>query len=407
MLINLPKDKKYLLACSYGPDSMALFKLLLNGGYEFAVAHVNYNMRDKASKQAAQDLKRYTRLNNIEFYELEVNGKEFTGNFQAKARQTRYDFFREVSKKHNFAAVLTGHHEDDYLETYLMQKMSKKKLFYFGIKEKMLYQDIKIIRPLLSFSKEEVINFVKQNDVPYEIDRTNLETNYMRNKIRHDVVNELTKDERKDLLHEIKTKNNEIEAMKQFLLAMIVEGKVNIKKYIALNSEEKEMLVYMLFATLNIHERYSSGTFQNIDRTINKKTASAMFKVYENFYFVKAYQYFQLINISDYNSYEIIVSGPKHVETVHFSANLTTLEALEKFPKSMYPLKITTATADDVYEIKDYKKKINRMYVDMKMPRHLRLIWPIVKDKNDQVIFVPRYRVGYKISNKDIFIIKT
>ncbi|HZJ89255.1 MAG TPA: tRNA lysidine(34) synthetase TilS [Bacilli bacterium] len=407
MLINLLKNKKYLLACSYGPDSMALFKLLLNGGYDFAVAHVNYNMRGKASKEAALDLKRYTLENSIEFYELEVNGKHFTGNFQAKAREVRYSFFHKLSEKHKFAAILTGHHEDDHLETYLMQRESQKKLFYFGIRQEASYQGIKVIRPLLSFTKEEIMKFVKENDIPHEIDQTNLELNYLRNKIRHNIVNQLTKDERTKLLQELKEKNADIETMVSILSKMIVAKKVNLKKYSTLSTEKKEMLIYMLFAELDIHERYSSGTFNNIDNTINKKTASAMFKVYNNVYFVKAYQYFKLININNYNCYEITVSAPKHVKTVHFSADLTTLAAIEKFPISTYPLKITTASEDDVYEINDYKKKIKRMYVDMKMPRHLRLIWPIVKDKNGQVIFVPRYRFNYNITQKDIFIIKT
>lgn len=407
MLINLSKNKKYLLACSYGPDSMALFHLLLTQNFKFAVAHVNYNMRGEHSERAALNLKEYSKKHNIEYFELSLKGQELTGNFQAKAREIRYSYFQRLMKKYSFAALLTAHHEDDHIETYLMQKASKKTLFYYGIQKEITYEDIKVIRPLLSLTKEELLLYNKKHDIPYEIDSSNLETHYMRNKFRINVLNKLTKEEKDALLNEIVDKNAESKQLKLKVSSLVTETKVNISKYLKLTNKEKEFLIYLLFSRLSIEERFSKGKFKNIDDAINKNQTSAMFKIYKDFYFVKAYEYFTVIDLKEYQSYSINLKSPKNVIAAHFTAKLADLRGLEQFPVAMYPLEITTAKAEDFYIINTYKKKITRMYVDMKLPRHLRRIWPVVKDSSGNVVFVPRYRVDYKISEKDVFIIKT
>ena len=66
-MIDLYRQKRYLLACSYGPDSMALFDMLLKGKYNFSVAHVNYNLRPE-SKEETKSLKAFCKANNIDVY---------------------------------------------------------------------------------------------------------------------------------------------------------------------------------------------------------------------------------------------------------------------------------------------------------------------------------------------------
>ena len=71
-MINLDKSKKYLLACSYGTDSMVLFDILLKKGYDFSVAHVNYNLREE-SKEETVSLKLICKQNNIPIYVHEID----------------------------------------------------------------------------------------------------------------------------------------------------------------------------------------------------------------------------------------------------------------------------------------------------------------------------------------------
>lgn len=407
MLTKLTKDKKYLLACSYGPDSMALFSMLIKHKIDFAVAHVNYQMRGAASQVAFTNLKKYAEENNVKFYGLTVDGHKYTGNFQAKAREERYNFFLKLVKTHNFSALLTAHNEDDHIETYLMQTQSKKTTYFYGINENIMYKTMKVMRPLLNYSKQTLLDYCLHNNIPFELDQSNESRMYTRNKLRLEVVNKLTNAARKQIILEISHKNALMAADVAAANAIIDEGKVEIAKFIALPRTIQNIVLYILFVQKEAQAAYTTGKVNNIIDSLRKKNNSAMFKVNKDIYFVKAYTYFLLININDYRPYEININSPNVAKNVHFTANLDTKAALEKFPIKHYPLKITSPKTEDIYAFANYKKKVSRMLVDMKMPRHLRLIWPIVRNNKDEIIFVPRYRANYKPREDDIFLIKT
>ena len=102
-MLNLDKDKKYLLACSFGPDSMALFWILLDNGYQFDVAHVNYHFR-KESNLEERNLKEFAKKNNIDIY-IYDNKENVDKNLEAKAREMRYNFFSSLCKKNGYYAL--------------------------------------------------------------------------------------------------------------------------------------------------------------------------------------------------------------------------------------------------------------------------------------------------------------
>ncbi|MCQ3035794.1 MAG: tRNA lysidine(34) synthetase TilS, partial [Bacilli bacterium] len=120
-MLDLEKSKKYVLACSFGPDSMALFSMLYNEGYSFVVAHVNYHKRD-ASNFEEESLRKYCEERDIQIEVLSAPHSPEKTNFQEWARELRYDFFRKCLNKHECDAVLVAHQEDDFIETYIMQK---------------------------------------------------------------------------------------------------------------------------------------------------------------------------------------------------------------------------------------------------------------------------------------------
>ena len=110
-MLNLDKNKKYLLACSYGPDSMALFSMLLKEGYQFEVAHVNYHFRIESDFEE-KNLREYCDKNNIKIYVLD-NKEKVNRNLEAKARDIRYRYFEKVYKENHFDYLLVAHHQDD------------------------------------------------------------------------------------------------------------------------------------------------------------------------------------------------------------------------------------------------------------------------------------------------------
>ena len=87
--------------------------------------------------------------------------------FVDSARELRYSFFQMCLKKYNAEMVLVGHHQDDLLQTYLMQNKTRSYVNFYGIKEVSCVNNVNIYRPLLSFSKQELLNYDIDNNVPY------------------------------------------------------------------------------------------------------------------------------------------------------------------------------------------------------------------------------------------------
>lgn len=218
-MLNLEKNKKYLLACSFGPDSMALFDMLLKEGYQFAVAHVNYRLRSEADDEEIS-LRNYCMRNGVQIFVNKVSENLGDSNLEKKCRDIRYNFFIGVVKSRGFDALLVAHQEDDLIETYLMQKRRKNLVNYFGIREISYFSDVEIIRPLLSYKKNDLLIYCRMFGVPYAIDKTNLEDHFLRNQIRHQIVEKLNNEERKAILQEIEENNKE--------LAQIIEKVSNI-----------------------------------------------------------------------------------------------------------------------------------------------------------------------------------
>ncbi|NLB48361.1 MAG: tRNA lysidine(34) synthetase TilS [Erysipelotrichia bacterium] len=240
-MLNLNKKHRYLLGCSYGPDSMALFAMLKNEGYIFEVAHVNYNLR-KESTLEEENLKAYCANEKVEFHHLKVL-EPFKGkNIEKACRDIRYTFFKKIIKKRQLDGLLVGHHQDDLIETYLMQIRRRNLVTYFGIREKTIINNIRVIRPLLTFSKEELVEYCHAHNVPYAIDKSNLTEQYLRNRIRHQIVAQLTPQQREKYLTEIRDKNQNLEAM----FAKIKREKYETNKAI-LRLKEDEFLYALVF----------------------------------------------------------------------------------------------------------------------------------------------------------------
>jgi tRNA(Ile)-lysidine synthase len=170
-----------LLAFSGGVDSSALFFMLLNK-IDFDIAIVNYHTRKQSQKEieyAKYLAKKYDKKIYIKDCLLEKN------NFEANARKCRYEFFEELSQKYGYQNLYLAHQLNDKFEWFLMQ-LSKgaglKELLGMKKKEKRKY--FTIHRPLLDYSREEILEYLHQNNIKYFIDSSNEDTKYKRNYFR-------------------------------------------------------------------------------------------------------------------------------------------------------------------------------------------------------------------------------
>ena len=120
-MFNLDKNQKYVVACSFGPDSMALLDMLQKQSYQIIVAHVNYHKRNESNSEE-KALRKYCFDHFIPCEVLDTKGMTCDKNFQEWAREVRYQFFKKVVEMYDAKAVLVAHQQDDLLETFLMQE---------------------------------------------------------------------------------------------------------------------------------------------------------------------------------------------------------------------------------------------------------------------------------------------
>ena len=118
MFKDYDKSKTYLLACSGGPDSMALLSMLINEGFKIIVANVNYKTR-KESDEEEQLVKEFSNKHNLKCF-VSYFDHNYKGSFEAAARYFRYDFFAKIYKQENCSGLFVGHHKDDLIETMLL-----------------------------------------------------------------------------------------------------------------------------------------------------------------------------------------------------------------------------------------------------------------------------------------------
>ena len=399
MPLKLDKSKKYLLACSFGPDSMALFSMLLNEGYQFDVAFVNYNLREE-SKQEEKDIKEFCNKNNIQLFVKNVKDYE-PGNIEAQCRSIRYKFFKELNDLSNYECVLVAHHQDDLLETYIMQKNRKNLVKHYGLIENIKIFGVDIYRPLLSFSKKELLKYCDDNHIPYSLDKTNFEDNYLRNRIRHSIVEKMSQKDRNELLKEIDNRNKELDLMFQKLNSLDLHCADVILR---LNKTEQ---LYALNEICHEVSGYSiSASFGNqIIKALKSNKPNIVIPFHKSFSFVKSYDkcFFQHYNEFQYS---YLIESPSVFECDYFYLDFTKNTSNRNVTLNDYPLIIRNAKANDEYLIKDYTVKVNRLFIDWKMPLNLRKRWPVIINKDGKIIYIPRYQKDFKPTKDINFFVK-
>jgi len=178
------KESKNLLAFSAGIDSTALFFLLLKENIDFDIAIVNYNTREESIEelQYAKDLaKKYKK--NIFYKEVKLKSES---NFEKIARDIRHKFFKEIIREHLYNTLITAHQLNDKLEWFLMQLSKGAGLIeLIGLKEIEDTGLYRVHKPLLNTSKDELKDFLEENNIKYFIDQSNYDEKYKRNYFRH------------------------------------------------------------------------------------------------------------------------------------------------------------------------------------------------------------------------------
>lgn len=188
------KADKLLVAFSGGVDSVVLADLLHKAGYQFDLAHCNFQLRGTEANDDTDFCKTYADSINTTCYVTYFDTKEYALknklSIQMAARDLRYTWFKELIEKYHYTYILTAHHANDNIETLFVNLIRGTGIKGLqGIPEK----QNNIIRPLLFTTKEAIKQYALKNELQFREDSSNQEVKYKRNFIRHQIVPELKK----------------------------------------------------------------------------------------------------------------------------------------------------------------------------------------------------------------------
>ncbi|MFD2565583.1 tRNA lysidine(34) synthetase TilS [Aquimarina rubra] len=190
--LSFLKERKLLIACSGGLDSIVLTHICDVLDLEIGIAHCNFKLRGKESDEDEKFVLEIANRLRVPYFvtnfETEKYAKDHKLSIQMAARELRYNWFQEIVMEYQYDYVLTAHHKDDNLETFLINLSRGTGIDGLtGIPE----INKPYVRPLLPFSRNQILEFAKKNKITWREDSSNQNTKYLRNKLRHQVIPEL------------------------------------------------------------------------------------------------------------------------------------------------------------------------------------------------------------------------
>ncbi|MFW2135650.1 tRNA lysidine(34) synthetase TilS [Chryseobacterium sp. TY4] len=390
-LLPQAHQKTFLLAVSGGVDSMVLLDLCYQLQLSFEVAHVNYHLRNHDSNLDQTLVESWCEKNKIKFHLYDVSEKDEQpeNSIENWAREIRYQFFKEILIKNNLNFIITAHHLNDQLETFMINLSKAAGLKGLkGIPAKTEF----IIRPLLGFSREEVEVYAKYNHIEYREDYTNAENIFVRNKIR----NQLT-----PLLNEIN---------KDFL--------ENFKKSISILKESKDFIdtqIDLIFKSL-VRE---DSAFLILDRTkLAAQSDFVKYEIFSRFGFNNRTEIEKIFHAENGKSFKtnshhikigreeiVIQSLEKEIKSEEFELHIikTADFVILKMPDSSkfsewkfdvnlikLPLQLRPMETGDIFFPKDFngKKKVSKFIKDEKLNIVERATVRVLVDSDEQILGV-------------------
>lgn len=369
---------KCVVACSGGPDSMALLDQLNKQGKDIVVAHVNYKHRDTADRDE-KIVKEYCKKYDIPVRVLyPVHEK---GNFQAWARDVRYAFFEEVADEFDTKLLYVAHQMDDVIETYLFQKNRNMICDWYGLKEKSVRHGYQIVRPLLNFTKSELQQYCNDNGVSFGIDESNLTNHYTRNVIRHTQIEKMDRKEKEEWILKIQNENDFWQIKKEGMEEFFKNWNNDVDALL----NQKEAWLYLdtfLFHSLCHHfsRKYMEELCAQLKGNVLIEIEDHLLERHnEKLYLMpspKDVDYtLNELEYKDYKEFSIMNQG-QTIESFSVEA-------------SDFPLVVRHVKVNDVISMRFGNKNVHRFFVDRKICKIYRKYWLVVENNAGKVIFVP------------------
>lgn len=186
---GISSNSRILAAVSGGMDSVAMLHLLKSAGVDTGVAHVNFCLRGEESDTDEVFVQRLAAKYGFRFYCKRFDTARVAENenisIQMAARKLRYSWFEEIRIQYGYDRIATAHNMDDQIETFFINLLRGTGISGIkGIPPESGY----IIRPMLAFYRNEIEEYIKEHRLEYREDSSNSEIDYLRNRIRHQLI---------------------------------------------------------------------------------------------------------------------------------------------------------------------------------------------------------------------------
>ena len=413
---NIPNNSFLVVGVSGGPDSMCLLNLLLELKEEkrlnIVVAHINHNLRDESDEEY-EFVKKFSEDHNLLFEGIKL-GEYDTNSIENEARTKRYNFYEEILKKYKSKYLLLAHHGDDLVETILMRLTRGSTIDgYSGFNKISLRDKYSIIRPLVFYTKDDIIEYLEEKHIDYRIDKSNFNKKFTRNRYRLDILPVLKK-ENKNIHKKYLTFSEELEESNNFIDKYVSSRYIDIVKdnIIDLNILLKEDR-YIVKRVINkyLFNNYKSNInlieskhVQSILDLIESNKPNTFITLPNNIMLEKSYDKLYIKDTDKLNNYKIAIKD-KVVTNEFIIEKLVETNLTNNFVCHLnsedisLPLYVRNRKDGDYIEILNLngKKKIKDLFIDSKIDKSLRDNYPLVVDSNDNILWVP----GLKKSKYD------
>lgn len=375
---NITAENEIPVAFSGGPDSIFLTEGLIKLGYKPLLIYINYH--DSPTVYIEEKIvKQYSQINRLKLIEHEVNIPDNV-NFEDEARKIRYKFFSDVIKIHPNKFILTAHHKNDDIETMILQINRNNIVDYYGLKEKNDIFGVTVIRPILNYTKLEIIEYLTKNNISFYDDPTNYEQERQRNILRANLKN-IDYNHYKNLKISLNQKVKE----EKDKIKNIANGKYISKKiYSTLSDNEKKRLLNFL---LNYNLGYSNSNLINICLMRLKSNKSFEENLKNNISLFQDKNNFFFGTTTDKRNYSYIIEKEGYYKFKEFDIEIK----LGNFNIKDFPIFIETPKQKDIIETNIKQNNVIKFLKHHNVPNFLINIFPIIKNKDKKIIYVPFY----------------
>ena len=421
------KDK-LLLAISGGVDSVVLCELCKQAGFDFIIAHCNFQLRGEESERDEKFVRELAKKHNVEIFvkkfETEKYAEEKKISIQVAARELRYEWFESIATEKKINWIVTAHHANDNIETLLINFF--KGTGISGLRG-ILPKHGKIIRPLLFAKKDELLEFVKEKNLGYVEDSSNASDKYTRNYFRNQLIPSVQKvfpQAEDNLLNSI-DRFRDIETLYQQSILLhkkkLLELKgeeIHIPVLKLLKSEPLDTIIYEIIKDFGFTSNQREEVIKLLDSESGKYVQSVSYRIIKNR---------KWLIISPNNAAvaeNILIEGKE--KTIQFPNGTLKLERLSTINYKLQTTNdVACIDADEItfpfllrkWKQGDYfyplgmnkKKKLSRFFIDQKLSltdkestwvleMNKKIIWVIGKRIDDRFKITPKTKNILKIS---------